>query len=244
MYIKRRKNHHRNDPVLPPRTHHASHRVFALISRDSMVLNALIMIRKNLINCKLIREKKSGKLLLSEYMPHFRPEQETCPYCKCKGNCRIHGYYYRRLIDFVNGRPVVARVRILRVICSCGATHAILFDPVVPYGQHSLFFILRVLAEHFLHIRTIEKICEVFEISLPTFHRWKKLFASHRQDWQGSLASVETSLRRFLLDLVRKIPFSDFAGSFFNLTGISFLQSHKNPAPYRRRLKQADSVFQ
>ena len=240
MYIKRRKNHHRNDPVLPPRTHHASHRVFALISRDSMVLNALIMIRKNLINCKLIREKKSGKLLLSEYMPHFRPEQETCPYCKCKGNCRIHGYYYRRLIDFVNGRPVVARVRILRVICSCGATHAILFDPVVPYGQHSLFFILRVLAEHFL----LEKICEVFEISLPTFHRWKKLFASHRQDWQGSLASVETSLRRFLLDLVRKIPFSDFAGSFFNLTGISFLQSHKNPAPYRRRLKQAGSVFQ
>lgn len=208
-----------------------------------MILYALIMIRKNLINCKLIREKKSGKLLLREYTPHFRPEQETCPYCKCKGNCRIHGYYYRRLIDFVNGRPLVARVRVVRVICSCGATHAILFDPVVPYRQHSLFFMLRVLAEHFLHIRTVEKICEVFEISLPTFYRWKALFSSHRQDWQGSLASIETSLRRFLLDLVLKIPFSDFASSFFTLTGISFLQSHKNPAPYRRRLKQENSVF-
>ena len=131
----------------------------------------------------------------------------------------------------------------MRVICSCGATHAILPDPIIPYEQHSLFFILRVLAEHFLRIRTVEKICEAFKITRNTFYKWLRLFESHRQEWQGTLASIETDVLRFLLDLVSKEPFSDFARQFFQLTSFSFLQSHKNPAPNRRRENSDGPVF-
>lgn len=193
------------------------------------------MIRKNLIDCKLIEVKKSGKVLLEEYMVSFCPGIETCPYCGAKGDCQIFAYYYRYLIDFVNGHPVTSRLRILRVICSCGATHAILFDPIIPYEQHSLFFILRVLAEHFLRTKSVDRICEVYEISISTFHRWKKLYELHRREWQGTLASVETSLRDSILMLIRIQPHYDFAISFFKQTAMSFLQSHKNPAPYQRR---------
>ena len=65
------------------------------------------MIRKNLINCNLIRVIKSGKVLFDEYMVSFRPETETCPNCKAKGRCRVFAYYKRYLIDFVDERRVV-----------------------------------------------------------------------------------------------------------------------------------------
>ena len=202
------------------------------------------MIRKNLINCNLIRVIKSGKVLFDEYMVSFRPETETCPNCKARGRCRVFAYYKRYLIDFVDGRPVVAQIRVLRVFCeSCETTHAVLFDPIIPYEQHSLLFILRVLAEHFLHRMTVEKLCEVFGICFSTFHRWKRLFEEHRQEWQGTLSAIETSLIETLRMIARKEPFADFALAFFKRTGLSFLQSHKNPALCQRRVRLEDSGF-
>lgn len=226
----------------PSSARYAPYRVSALISKDS-IASTTIMIRKNLIKCNLIRVYKSGKVLFDEYMASFRPETETCPYCGAKGACRIFAYYKRYLIDFVDGHPVVEQIRVLRVICSCGATHAILFDPVIPYEQHSLLFILRVLAEHFMHRLTVEKICEVFDICLSTFHRWKKLFEANRRAWQGTLASIETSLAEALCMIENQEPFAIFAQGFYRLTGMSFLQSHKNPAPYQRRIRLPDTDF-
>jgi len=178
-------------------------------------------------------------------MASFQPEMESCPYCDARASCHIFAYYRRYLIDFVTGHPVVVQIRILRVICaSCGSTHAILFDPIIPYEQHSLFFILRVLATYLLRISTVEKICKTFEISTSTFQRWKKLYEQHRREWQGTLKSMEISLRDSILELIRKEdPFSDFAIRFFEKTKISFLQSHKNPSPYQRRIRSPETDF-
>ena len=209
-----------------------------------MACTHIVMIRKNLINSNLIGIKKSGKVLFREYMSSFCPEKEQCPYCNAKGNCTIFAYYHRYLIDFLGGRPDVTRIRIMRVICSgCGATHAILFDPIIPYEQHSLFFILNVLAEFHLHIKSVEEICSVFEISASTFYRWKKLFELHRKEWKGTLKSIETTIISSILDLIRTDPFSDFAREFFSKTGMSFMQSHKNPSRYHRKQKSDDSGF-
>ena len=182
-------------------------------------------------------------MLFKKHMSSIHPELEQCPYCGAKGECRIFAYYQRYLIDFVNGHPLVVQIRILRVICSCGTTHAILPDPIIPYEQHSLFFILRVLAEYLFHFKTIEQICEAYEISTSTFYRWKRLYKDHRKEWQGTLAAIESSLRDSLLAVVRKEPFSLFAISFFKQTGFSFLQSHKNPTPYQRRAKPEEALF-
>ena len=204
------------------------------------------MIRKNLINCKLIREKRSGKSIFQGCMDHLRPGSEVCPLCGCRGEMRVHAYYDRSLIEFIDGRPVKVSLCVCRLICrQCKrpSTHAVLPDPVIPYCRHSLFFILRVLAEHALRLRSTERICEVFDISLKTFFRWQKLFEEHRGDWQGLLTSMETDLKAAILELVRTDPFSSFAASFFRLTGLSLLQSHKNPSRSPRKPRPSDSDF-
>lgn len=204
------------------------------------------MIRKNLINCKLIDEKRSGKNIIDEYMKHLQPGIETCPYCGSSGELHVHAYYGRTLIEFIDGHPVKIRLCICRLVCNqcrSQSTHAILPDPIIPYCRHSLFFILRVLAEHALHLRSVEKICQFYEISIRTFYRWQKLFYAHRAEWQGLLASMESSLKEVILELVQREPFSTFAVGFFRLTGFSILQSHANPSRSRRRSPADPSFF-
>ena len=166
-------------------------------------------------------------------MATFRPETEVCPACGLRGACRIHAYYNRFIVDFVNGTQVTSVLRIMRVRCSCGNTHAILPDPVIPYRFHSLFFILCVLTEYFRR-KNVLRLCEKYLISVSQLYRWKKVFELHRHEWLGVLKSSTSTPTSFITELLRFSPFKDFAWSFFNLTAVSFLQSHRNPAGLRR----------
>ena len=166
----------------------------------------------------------------------FVPEAEVCPTCRRKGDCKIHGYYNRFVIDFIDGASVCQSIRILRVICSCGHTHAILPDPVIPYDSYSLCFILRVLIEYYHRLYTVERLCEKFGITPTMLYRWKKLYLKHRREWQGLLKTVEQDVLDSLKALIRLDPFKDFAVLFFRKTGLSFMQSHKNPAYFKRRI--------
>ncbi len=190
------------------------------------------MIRENSLFCKLIRIKTSSKCLFDSFMARFRPESQTCPFCGAKGSCTIHAYYDRSLVDFINGSPVRHSLCILRLGCSCGHTHAILPDFIIPYSSYGLFFILRVLAEYFLHISSVEKLCERFLISQKQLYHWLGLFKQHKEEWMGVLSSMETSGLSFLKGLFKMSCYSDFASAFVRRFAVSFLQSHKNPAPY------------
>ena len=190
------------------------------------------MIRKNSLFCKLIRIKFSSKVLYYYFFTSVEPEKETCPFCFSKGNCHIHAYYGRSLFDFINNSRVSHDITIVRVICdSCGHTHALLPDLIIPYDQYSLFFILRVLAEHFLSRSSIEELCERFGISRNLFFKWLKLWNTHKQIWFGVLCSMETGSLSFLKHLV-STSFSSFSSAFIRRFSFSFLQSHRNPAGY------------
>lgn len=189
------------------------------------------MIRKNVLFCKLIRIKNSSGKLFSACMNSFQPAQVTCPVCKSSGNCHIHAYYGRKIIDFINGKPVRSDLTVMRLICdSCGHTHAVLPDFIIPYSQYGLFFILRALAEAFLSWRTIEEICERFQITVNQFYQWKHLWFQHKREWLGLLADQEMSDLRFLQKICCRLTYSDFAQTFFQKTAFSFLQSHRNPS--------------
>ena len=190
------------------------------------------MIRENSLFCKLIRLKTSSKVLFDSFMEGICPELQTCPCCGAKGNCRIHAYYGRSLVDFVGGAPVRHSLCILRLICTCGHTHAILPDFIIPYSGYGLFFLLRVLAEYFLHLSTVERLCERFSISLSQLRRWLDLFRVQKVEWLGILSSVEISALSFLKTLSVQPAYSDFASDFVRRFAKSFLQSHRNPAPY------------
>ena len=202
-----------------------------------------MMIRKNLINCKLISAKTSGKDYFDSCMVSFRPELEACPCCGRKGDCAVHAYYNRYLIDFIDGRKVVFLVHILRVICSCGATHAILPDPLIPYRSYSLFFVLQVLRDRFIKCMTVEALCEKYDISQDVFLQWRKLFDEHRREWLGTLISMEMDERASLQHIAQEDPYARFARTFFLQTGISFLQSHRNPAPFQRKTRSRSPDF-
>lgn len=167
-------------------------------------------------------------------MASFRPEKETCPVCGRTGDCTSFASYDRYIVDFIGGKPSEAVVTVHRVKCSCGCSHAILPDPVIPYKTYSLFFILRVLFVYFRHMLSVPKICERFCISPSTLYRWLTLFREHRQLWLGVLNSLEQSCLDFLKSLVFTSPYSDFSRSFFLKTRLSFLQSHRDPTHSRR----------
>ena len=163
-------------------------------------------------------------------MPLFRTEFETCPVCESTGNLNIHSYYRRNLIDFIDGKTVHHEITITRVQCdSCGSTPAILPDFIIPYCSYSLFFILRVLGSYFLHLYSVEKLCEKFSITLKQLYKWISLFHAHKTQWLGFLENLEISARTFLFRLGKMEHYSDFASGFVSTFGFSFLQSHANP---------------
>lgn len=165
-------------------------------------------------------------------MDGFRPELQSCPSCGAKVSCSIHAYYDRSLIDFIGGKPVRHSLCVLRLVCSCGHTHAILPDFIIPYSTYGLFFILRVLAEYFLRPASVERLCERFLITQKQLYHWLALFKRQKEEWMGILSSTETSGLFFLKSLFRMSSYSVFAAGFVRRFAVSFLQSHKNPAPY------------
>ncbi|MCR5403550.1 MAG: DUF6431 domain-containing protein [Butyrivibrio sp.] len=188
------------------------------------------MIRKNLLFSKMLNVKTSSKNLFDRYMSRFVPEKETCPICGSRGNCHIHAYYGRTITDFINGKHVRCSLCVMRVICdSCHHTHAILPDHIIPYGTYGLFFVLRVLAEHFFQFRSIESICERYGISDRQFRKWRSLFNSHKKLWLGELENLKASPRSFMKTLVSQ-PYNEFSSGFVSRFSFSFLQSHKNPS--------------
>ena len=160
------------------------------------------MIRKNSLFCKLFRIKISSKSFFHRFMPLFRPELETCPVCESTGNLKIHSYYKRNLIDFIDGKVVHHEITITRIQCdSCGSTHAVLPDFIIPYCSYCLFFILRVLVAYFLRLCSVERLCEKFSITQKQLYKWLALFRMHKAQWLGFMEDLEISSRTFLFRL-------------------------------------------
>ena len=188
------------------------------------------MIRKNALLCKIIRIKISSKSIFDSYMALFQPHLETCPICGSTGNCHLHDYYDRSIVDFIAGRQEKSSLCVLRVFCdSCQHAHAVLPDVIIPYSTYSLFFVLRILAEYFAGLYTCEQLCERFGISPNQLRKWIALWHSHKLKWLGMLDAASFSDHSFLKELVTSGSYSCFSMSFIHRLSLSFLQSHKNP---------------
>ena len=188
------------------------------------------MIRKISLLCKLIRIKTSSKFLFDTFMAQFRPELETCPICNSTGNCHIHDYYGRSIIDFDAGQRTEADLCVLRVFCdSCEHAHAVLPDVIIPYASFSLLFVLRLLGQYFASLGSIEQLCERFGISQNLFYKWLKLWNSHKQRWLGVLDDSETASISFWQKLYEQARYSDFSMEFIRSMSYTFLQAHRNP---------------
>lgn len=169
-------------------------------------------------------------------MSRYNPGLAVCPGCGAKGKCAIHAYYGRNIIDYSQGKKITSSLCILRLKCSsCGHTHAVLPDIIIPYDSYGILFVLRVLLERFMLDTPVERLCEKFGIPRALFYKWLSLWKSHKKEWLGILSDAGTSDASFMGSLYDTEPFSGFTSLFFRTFGISFLQSHRNPADYGRR---------
>lgn len=193
------------------------------------------MIRKNLLNLKLKFSFSTAKSRFLSFMERFDSEKEVCPTCGAKGQCRLYASYERYIIDLSEGKVVCERLLIRRVLCSCGHTHAVLPDFIIPYRQYSLPFILHILMLWYSHSMTANKIEDIYGVSYKVLARWKDLFGKHKDLWLGIVRSGKVDSLAFVKCILSINPFSDFTFGFYNKTLYSFLQSHANPANCRQR---------
>lgn len=124
------------------------------------------------------------------------------------------------------------RVRTRRMRCgSCGHAHAILPDHIVPYSTYGLLFILRVLGEYFLGLRTVEQLCRRYAISASLLYQWKALFPEHKAVWLGVLRDLEITPAEFIRRLLALPRYScDFGKPFWRKAARSFLQGRREAA--------------
>ena len=86
---------------------------------------------------------------------------EACPRCGAAGQLSNYGDYSRDFTYLQAGKVTDSRISPLRFECgSCGATHAMLPDIVIPYGRYSLGFVLAALIAYFERATAVVKICE------------------------------------------------------------------------------------
>ena len=194
------------------------------------------MLRKITPFGKLFFDEVAAIDLYNTFYANFRIETEVCQCCKSTGNCCVHGYYKRNLIDYFNGKIKTIRILVLRIVCNtCGHTHAVLPDILVPYAQHTVRFIIRVVTEKLTSTLAIEAICEKFDITYKTLYRFLEIYREHKALWLGVLKSIETPLGQFMPILCTYECFSDFMSVFSKRFGFSFMQRHANPANSRQR---------
>jgi len=199
------------------------------------------MIRLNALDCKLKNTVLHIKNLFRQSLQQNPLFLLTCPYCGARGTCRRRGSYERNLVTFSDGKPEVTRLKIPRVQCPCGKSHALLPDFIVPYLSYSLPMILMILSDYFQRRLTVRGICQKYLVSPPLIYRLKKLFLLHKKQWLGALRDMELCAPDFA-DELQAESYSRFRHAFLRLTTYSFLQSHKNPANCERpRLGPANS---
>ena len=193
------------------------------------------MIRYHRLFCKLFSTKISAGDLYAEHTDLKELGMMACPACGSRGNCAPHASYTRSLIEYEGGEVVYHRVKIRRVRCgSCGHTHAILPEHIVPYSTYSLLFILRVLAGHFLKLGTVEQLCRRYAITPSMLYHWKALFLKHKAVWLGVLKDAETASDGFICQLLALPSYSsDFGKPFWLKAARSFLQCHRDAAYFR-----------
>lgn len=196
------------------------------------------MIRVFTVFCKLNFIKLSAEDLFLAAMMDFSMEKLsslvlTCPFCGAKHpTWSHHASYDRYLISYENGIATTYTISITRLICSsCGHTHAILPEIIIPYGSYSLIFVLNVLRDYYLSQMTVQALCDKYQISPSTLYAWKCLFLIHKKLWLGVLENIYQSSIDFL-SVPPSINTSTDLTRFFKHHANSFLQGVSKTAPF------------
>jgi transposase-like protein len=190
------------------------------------------MIRFFTTLCKSLLEKLTDEAIFKEATDVFRHNYEKCPSCGASEKFSPYGNYSRNLVSYKDGMAIESRISPTRFKCSsCGATHALLPDILVPYSPYSLRFKLAVLTAYFERDMTVAVICKRFGIAASTLYLWKERLNEHKELLLGMLESRKESAIAFLRRLSGAACLSDHLRDFFHWHDFSFMQCR----PQQRR---------
>ena len=191
------------------------------------------MIRLFTALCKTIFDHFTDVDIFNNATGGFRHYGEKCPRCGASGKLSPYGSYSRDLVSYKGGIPIESRVSPLRFECaSCGATHALLPDILVPYSPYSLRFKLAVLTAYFEKKITVVELCEHFGIAVSTLYSWKERLLEHKELLLGILAGQKESAVAFLRNLFGAVCISDHLRNFFHRHAFSFMQGQPATATW------------
>lgn len=187
------------------------------------------MIRLKSIICKLNQLKISDQELYDHFLNTFDPLLQVCPHCGAAANFIKAGSYSRYLIHIADGSRQDLIVDVRRLQCrNCERTHAVLPDLLIPFGCHSLRFILEVLRAYLNRSCSVELLCEHWQIAISTLYRWIHLFIDQYSAW----VQILDRIRWVTEDAIDKLyGRTDFPDGFLRIFRFSFFQGLKPPPP-------------
>ena len=92
---------------------------------------------------------------------------------------------------------------------------------LIPYSSYSLRFVLTVLEDYFLHVHTVEQICETYQIAHSTLYVFRNLFLSHKQLILGILNDAQGKPSDFI-----QVMDGQILWRFWSSFRFSFLQAY------------------
>ncbi len=109
--------------------------------------------------------------------------QLTCPSCGHSACLSVHGYYYRTVFTTEG----VVRLRILRVKCSCGRTHAVLLSSLIPYSRVPLSDQVQIASAD-----SASTAVSRMESVLPDLSEWsvRNIYKNFVRFWKQRLLSI------------------------------------------------------
>lgn len=199
-----------------------------------------VMIREKTIFIKLNQLHFSDQEMFDMAVASFKPSKCPCPKCSAVGRFKEIQPYERDLVSSSDGIRTIQVILILRFLCeSCGHSHALLPDVLVPFASYSLRFILFVLRAYLNRSSTVADFCDHWQIAVSTLYRWIHLFRDHYNAWCGILDRI-LWVSRSSVESVECHP--AFPSAFFSRFGFSFLQHNTSPSAsvpfYDRRYRQ------
>lgn len=181
------------------------------------------MIREKAVFNKLNQLSFSDRKLFDLAVAAFDPLAHCCPLCHALGQFQQIHSYERDLIYISCGKRKQISLSVPRFQCtSCGHTHAVLPDILIPFGSYSLRFILTVLKEYLNRTVPVADLCLRWDIAISTLYDWIHLFQKHYNSWCRILDRVHWVTMSALLKVADSPEFPSFFSRQF---GFSFLQS-------------------
>ena len=165
---------------------------------------------------------KNNFSLTQENIQNLMPSCEDihchCPNCKAKCNFSYHGSYVRNISFICEDKIYDFKITVTRVICnSCGSTHALLPNFIVPYKIFSRESILYVVENSLSS--SVLKIAEKMNLSIQLIYSFITLvlsFFNYADSLNRSQSSHHNFNEKYFIENCLEICDEKFCVDFFN----------------------------